>query len=122
VTLVNERTHDTVAAHVEMALSSADRRRGLLGRSSLDADAAMLLSPCMGVHTVGMPFPIDVVFVDRSGCAVRVVHELRPWRMAVSLRASSVIELSPGRLKTCPVEIGDRLRLVVADPESSAHA
>jgi uncharacterized membrane protein (UPF0127 family) len=112
MTLVNDRTRHTVAASVELALTIRDRRRGLLGRESLDADAAMLLSPCKGVHTVGMPFPIDVVFVDSDGYAVQVIHEMRPWRVAVSLRAASVIELSAGRLRTCPVHIGDRLRLV----------
>jgi hypothetical protein len=114
MTIVNERTQDTIAGRVELALTIRDRRRGLLGRSRLDEDAAMLLSPCMGVHTAGMPFSIDVIFVDRAGYAVRVVEALRPWRMAVSLRASSVIELSAGRLKAHRVEIGDRLRLVPA--------
>jgi uncharacterized membrane protein (UPF0127 family) len=59
-----------------------------------------------------MSFAIDVVFIDGAGYAVQIIHEMRPWRVAVSLRASSVIELSAGRLRSCPVEIGDRLRLV----------
>ena len=61
--IVEVTAREAVAASVELALTMRDRRRGLLGRQSLDADAAMLLSPCKGVHTVGMPFAIDVVFV-----------------------------------------------------------
>ena len=116
MTLINERTQETVAGDVELALTMRERRRGLLGRQSMDPDAAMLLFPCKGVHTVGMPFAIDVVFIDASGVAVHVIHDMPPWRLAVSLRAASVIELSAGRLKTCPVEIGDRLRLVANRP------
>ena len=112
MTLVNERTRERIASHVELALTIKDRRRGLLGRRGLDAEAALVLSPCLGVHTVGLPFAIDVVFIDRAGRAIHVVHELRPWRLAVSLRACAVIELAAGRLQTCPVERGDRLCLV----------
>ena len=112
MTLINDRTREAVAVSVELAHTRRERRKGLLGRESLPPENAMVLSPCNGVHTVGMAFAIDVVFVNAEGYAVQVIHEMRPWRFAVSLKASSVIELAGGRLKTCPVQIGDRLRLV----------
>jgi uncharacterized membrane protein (UPF0127 family) len=58
-----------------------------------------------------MQFPIDVVFLDRDGRALKVVHRLRPWRIAVSLKARSVVELAAGALERHPVEVGDRLFL-----------
>ena len=108
---VDDRTDTVVAEVVELALTRRDRRRGLLGRRGLDADAAMFISPCLAVHTVGLGFPIDVAFIDRAGVAVQLVHELRPWRMAASIGAHSVIELAAGRLKACGVAVGDRLYL-----------
>ena len=109
--LINERTDDIVAATVEVALTRRERRNGLLGRDRLDANAAMLISPCCSIHTVAMRFPIDVAFIDRDGHAVRLVHGLLPWRVAGSVRAHAVIELAAGQLEACGVELGDRLYL-----------
>lgn len=109
--LVNDRTHRSIAEAVEVADTMAARRRGLLGRTHLDAGAALMLIPCVAVHTAFMRFRIDVVFLDREGCVVGTVSRLKPWRVAAAWRAHSAIELPAGRLEQCPVEIGDRLYL-----------
>jgi hypothetical protein len=109
--LINERTKATVASSVELATTRRERRKGLLGRDSLDAQSAILLSPCFAVHTAFMRFPIDVAFVDRSGRAVQIIHDLQPWRIAASVDAFAVIEFAAGRLKACGVKVGDRLCL-----------
>jgi uncharacterized membrane protein (UPF0127 family) len=114
--LVNDRTNGVVAANVELAATRRARRKGLLGRASLDPASAMLITPCSSVHTVCMQFPIDVVFIDGAGRAVRLVHALQPWRMAASLRGRAVIELAAGRLAETGVQLGDRLR-IVPDPQ-----
>ena len=99
VALFNERTNQAVATQVEIAATRRSRNRGLLGRDHLDEAAAMLLAPCTSVHTVGMRFPIDVVFVDRQGYAVKVVRNLRPWRIALSIGGRAVIEMAAGSLR-----------------------
>ena len=111
VVLVDERTQQVVARRVELALTRRMRRVGLLGRTRIDASAALVLAPCCTVHTAFMRFPIDVLFVDRDGRAVRVVHALKPWRAAMSARAYAVIELAAGMAKEHGIERGDRLRL-----------
>jgi uncharacterized membrane protein (UPF0127 family) len=110
--LVNGRTDKTIASNVELALTRGERRRGLLGRDSLNPSAALVISPCWSIHTTFMRFPIDVVFVDRDGRAVRIVHDLAPWRIAVAPRAHAAIELAAGTLKAQDVKIGDGLQLV----------
>ena len=109
--LINDRTQEVIATTVELALTRRARKKGLLGRTGLDDQAAMLISPCLAVHTVGLGFAIDVAFVNRAGVAVHLVHNLQPWRLAGSARAHSVIELAAGRLKACGVKVGDRLSL-----------
>ena len=109
--LVHDRTNSVVAAHVEIAATRRARRKGLLGRASLDPASAMLITPCFAVHTIGMRFPIDVAFVDRDGRAVRLVHALKPWRAAAATGAYEVFELAAGRLAACGVREGDRLTL-----------
>src|SRR5436190_19773245 len=97
--LINERSQRPLATSVELADTRRSRRKGLLGRDSMSAEAAMVISPCMAVHTAFMRFAIDVVFVDGEGHAVEIIHALQPWRMAGSLRARAVIEMPAGRAK-----------------------
>jgi hypothetical protein len=114
VSLMNERTRQPVATSVEIAATRTSRRRGLLGRDRLDEASAMLLAPCTAVHTVGMRFAIDVVFVDRQGYAVKVVRNLRPWRIALAAGGRAVIEMAAGSLRWGQVLLGDRLYLAPA--------
>ena len=106
--LVNQRTGDTVASVVEIAATRATRRKGLLGRASLDPSAALILSPCFAVHTAFMQFAIDVAFVSREG-VVRKIVSLPPWRMAADVGASAVVEFAAGAARG--LRVGDRIYL-----------
>jgi hypothetical protein len=107
--LINARSGQRIASAVEIAVTRSARRRGLLGRASLDPSSGMLLAPCSMIHTAFMQFPIDVIFVNRAGQVTRIVRRLGAWRAAASLRASATIELAAGALDACDVVPGDRL-------------
>ncbi len=97
-----------VAARVLWACSSAERRRGLLGRSSLNSDEGIYLAPCEWVHTFGMGFPIDIAFISSNGRVLAVHHSMRPNRFSkLILRAEGVLELSDGALYRSNTECGD---------------
>jgi uncharacterized membrane protein (UPF0127 family) len=68
----------------------------------MDGDDALLIRRCRSVHTFGMRFPIDVVFVDRDWRVVRVVRDLPPRRIASCREAAAAIEVLAGE--------ADRLR------------
>jgi len=110
--LLNERTRTRLALDVQLACTRASRRRGLLGHDTLPPMTGLMLSPCFAIHTAFMRFPIDVVFIDGDGRAVRIIRNLRPWRIAVSSIARAVIELPEGALSNVDLRIGDRLHLV----------
>ena len=112
MTLLNERNQRSVATSVQLADTRRARRKGLLGRDSMRVDEAMVITPCVAVHTAFMRFAIDVVFVDRDGRAVQIVQDMQPWRMAASLKGYAVIELAAGRVKSCGVQLGDRLSII----------
>ena len=109
--LMNARTGEVVASAIEVADTRETRRKGLLGRGSMDVASALILLPCFSIHTAFMQFPIDAIFVDRDGIVVRVVRNLSPWRIAADWRAHAVIELAGGCLKGRDVRAGDRLYL-----------
>lgn len=70
-------------------------RARLLGLALLSAERAgpgLLLPRCRSIHTVGMRFPIEAVFLDRGGREIRRVR-LRPLRFARERRAAAVLEL-----------------------------
>jgi uncharacterized membrane protein (UPF0127 family) len=116
-TLVNAQTGTVIASSVEVARTSAARRQGLLGREGLPAGSALVITRCNAIHTMGMQFAIDVAFVDADGCVRKIVHRLRPRRIAIAPRASTVIELAAGQLDPGCLSVGDRVYLA---PRSGA--
>jgi uncharacterized membrane protein (UPF0127 family) len=109
--LQNVRSGQFIATHVEFALDSQSRRRGLLGRDAFEKGAALIIAPCSSIHTFFMRFAIDVVFVSRDGRVLKTYSTLVPWRMAFSLGAFAVIELPAGALSESETRRGDTLQL-----------
>jgi uncharacterized protein len=100
-----------VCERCEIPKSSFARARGLLGRSGLEPGSGMLIDAAPSVHMFFMRFPIDVVFLDRDRNVVRVVHGLRPWRVAGARRAVAALELPAGAAAEAGIEKGDVLSL-----------
>ena len=73
------------------------RLRGLIGRRDWPAGVALWLPRCRSVHTFGMAFAVDLVWLDGGRRVVRVDRGVRPWRVRSCRRASSVVEIrTPG--------------------------
>ena len=109
--LRNARHEHVVARAIETAFDRETRNRGLLGRSTLADDAALILAPCSSIHTFFMQFAIDIVFVDRDGHIRRARQALGPWRIQAALRAFAVVEFASGALERSDTRAGDRLYL-----------
>lgn len=75
------------------------RLRGLLGRPPLAAAEALLLTPCAGVHTFGMRYPLDIVFLGRRGEVLGWRENLPPWRASQHRGAYHTLELRAGGLR-----------------------
>jgi len=107
----NRTRGQAIASRVEKAEDYDSRARGLLGRKTMAADEGLWIVPCPMIHTLFMRFPIDVIFLDRESRVVRVVENLKPWRMSPWVfRARSVLELAGGTLKGS-VRPGDCLEI-----------
>ena len=108
-----------VACRVEWAGTSAQRRRGLLGRTELDPEEGIYIVPCEWVHTFFMRFPIDVAFLARDGRVLALHHNLKPNRISkLVLRARGVLELSTGRLRATDTDVGDIIEFREVDADS----
>ena len=71
---------------------------GRLSRLDLPEQHALLLRPCSMLHTFGMWFPIDVVFADRDGKALRVIRDVAPRRMLRCPGAAMALESHAGEV------------------------
>ena len=84
---------------------------GLLGRKELGEGTGLWLEPCNGIHTFAMRFPIDVLFLDREGRALKMVSGVRPWRVCGPVRgARVVIELPAGTLQKQKFQLGKQYK------------
>ena len=83
---------------VDVLVASTFRSR-LLGLALLDrsrAPAGVLLPRCRSVHTFGMRFRIDLLFLDREGAVIAVERGVAPGRVVRCHGATAVLELSGG--------------------------
>ncbi|MGE4337163.1 MAG: DUF192 domain-containing protein [Pigmentiphaga sp.] len=72
------------------------RLRGLLWRPQPLPAQAWCLPRCAAVHTWGMAYRIDVVFVAVNGNIQRIDAAVPPWRMRACRGARAVVELAAG--------------------------
>ncbi|MGI5868338.1 MAG: DUF192 domain-containing protein [Kiritimatiellia bacterium] len=86
-----------------VAASWHERARGLLGRDGLDEGVCLLLKPCRLVHTFGMRFALDLVFLDAKNRVVKCVRNVRPGRIRWGgFRARATLEAQAGWLPALP--------------------
>jgi len=86
----------TIAVHGHQVPVAGGPRIRLLGLAFLDradAGAGLLIPNCSSVHTFGMRFPLDLVFLDRHGEPCSLWRRVPPRRLASDRRAVAVLEL-----------------------------
>jgi uncharacterized membrane protein (UPF0127 family) len=96
-----------VAARTRRADTFFSRLKGLLGSERLLEEEGLIIFPCNSVHTFGMRYAIDVLFVDKQNRIIKIVEEMGPGRMAGAFRASFVIELPAGTVAKGVCQAGD---------------
>lgn len=112
---VYNTTRETfVATEAKLADGYFSRLVGLLGKTRRWARPGhgLWIMPSHGVHTIGMLFAIDLVFLDRDGRVVHTQEYVRPFRISrVTLKAQSVLELPPYTVFRSGTQVGDRLEI-----------
>jgi len=109
IRVTNQTRSATLAETAEVADTSAKRRAGLLKRRELRQGEGLWIAPCEAVHTAGMKFAIDVLFLDRKRRIRKVRERMGPWRAAMSLLSHSVLELPAGTVEATGTRKGDQL-------------
>jgi len=114
VCVYNKTRERFVATHARVADAYFSRLVGLLGttRRWPRAGSGLWIVPSHGVHTIGMLYALDLIFLDRNYLVVDVEEHVRPFRISkVSFKAESVLELPVHTLFRTETRVGDQLEI-----------
>nr|MBC7243914.1 DUF192 domain-containing protein [Chloroflexota bacterium] len=98
--------------NLEIATNVRSRTRGLIGHAPLEPGQALMIPQSRWIHTFGMSFTIDAVYVDKKWHIVALTENLLPGRIdRPVLRAQAVIEMAAGEIRRLGLKVGDHLEL-----------
>lgn len=92
-----------------VAATSWSRSKGLLGRSGLGEQEGLWIQPTSSIHMWFMRFPIDVIWAAEDGRVIKLVVNIKPWRMSFCRGAKVALELPVGAIVRSGVQVGDHL-------------
>lgn len=110
--VLNMTRNTVVARELKVARNFLERMRGLIGSKPLREDQGFFIPLCQGIHTLGMGYPIDVLYLDGDSRIIVAFRDMVPNRLgSVSFRTQSVLELPQGAIKRSGSKVGDLLDL-----------
>jgi uncharacterized membrane protein (UPF0127 family) len=91
--LASSEVPELPGVDVRVAADPLARLLGLAGLRALPPRTALQLPRTRSIHTLGMRFALDLVWLDRDERVVRIDRGVRPWRVRGCRMASHVVEL-----------------------------
>ena len=111
--VINKTKEGNIANKVKVAKSLNERCIGLIGKEKLQPGEGLFIIGCSSIHTFFMRFSIDVIFLDGHNRVVKVVENLRPYRIFLGpLSTRSVLELPLGTIQRSGTNTGDNLLFI----------
>ena len=98
---------------IDCAESGAERRTGLLKHTKLGEGEGLWIVPCEAVHSFGMKFVFDIVYLNRKLQVRKLRSHMAPWRFSLCMTAYSVLELPAGTIANTQTQTGDRLKVTL---------
>jgi uncharacterized membrane protein (UPF0127 family) len=110
IRILNKTRNIVISQQATIADTAFSRLKGLLGRDSIGAQEALVITQCRSIHMFFMRFGIDVIFVDRHSRVVGTVKRIQPFQMSPYFwRASQAIELPEGVIEKTGTVRGDEI-------------
>jgi len=112
---INRTKGKILGSRVRTATTFRRRLKGLLGTRELPRDEGLWIVHCSSIHSFGMGYPIDVLFLDAAGDVVGLFPSVSTNRLIRPVpRAAGALELPAGALEETGTERGDRVVFVEA--------
>jgi len=101
---------------VSVADTHLARLKGLLGRLHLKSDEGIWVIPSLGVHTIGVLVPLDLIYLDSDHRVIHTIESLGSFRIGpIRRHCGSVLELPPRTIYSSQTQVGDEL--LICPPE-----
>lgn len=105
---INRTREAVLVERGTIAANMFARMRGLLGHPPLKSGEGLLLKGEQAIHTVGMSFAIDALFLDRDGRVIYFIEAMPAMRASpIIWRGRDVLELPAGRISETGTALGD---------------
>ena len=108
----NIKNNEILASDARIAASFMDRLKGLLGTKKLDQGQGLIIRPCNSIHTIGMKYSIDIIFLDKQNKVVKIVMDMHSGRVSICNSASYVVELPSGVASSTNTTVGDLISIL----------
>ena len=103
-------SQNVLAENTRLANHFWSRFKGLLGTQELKTGDALLLVPCNSIHTFGMTFAIDALFLDNENKILSMLEVLPPWKMSkIVWKAKKVLELPAHTIQKHSLQLGEEI-------------
>ena len=112
---INASKSLVIASNLREATGFFARAKGLIGLATLKNGEGLWMAHCRAIHTIGMRFPIDVIFTDKGFVVKKVMKEVRPFcPLVCCLSAEEVFELPVGTIERANIQAGDKIEIIRA--------
>jgi len=114
---VFNRTRDSfLSLGVRLTDTHWSRLRGLVGKVRLRGDEGIWVVPSQGVHTIGVLFPVDLIYLDEEDRVVQLEESFGTFRIGpVRTNCASVLELPTRTIYSSQTQVGDQLLICRPD-------
>jgi uncharacterized membrane protein (UPF0127 family) len=118
---VFNKTRETfISLNLTVADTHLTRLRGLLGKVRMKPDEGIWIIPSYGVHTLGLPFSVDLIYLDAEYRVIKLIESLGSFRISpVRLKCLTVLELANRAIYSSQTQVGDQL--LICPPEEMAE-
>jgi uncharacterized protein len=110
----------TRESFISLSVAAADthltRLKGLVGRLRLKSDDGIWVVPSQGVHTIGVLFAIDLIYLDADHRVVHTIESFGTFRIGpIRRNCASVLELPTRTIYSSQTHVGDELLICSPD-------
>src|SRR5579863_4738225 len=114
---VFNRTRESfLSLNITLADTHASRLKGLVGKLRLKGDEGIWVVPSKGVHTIGVLFAIDLIYLDGQDRVIHLEESFGTFRIGpVRANCASVLELPTHTIYSSQTQVGDQL--LISSPE-----
>lgn len=111
--IFNKTRNTVIAQNAILADTFWARMKGLLGRDTISAEEALVITKCQSIHMFFMRFAIDAIFVDKKGRVVGLAERIKPFRLSpLFFRSEYVVELKAGTVEATKTSVGDQIERI----------